>query len=76
MLIDQFEQLVVHCSRLFWRAFRERLGSAMREVIAHERPAHGPERLLHGGNLNHNVGAVPVVLDHFLNTANLTFDAA
>ena len=76
MLIDQVEQLVVHNSRLFWRAARDCLGRAMREVISHQRPPDRPQSFLCRRDLNHDVGAIAVFFDHLLNAADLPFDAS
>jgi hypothetical protein len=46
------------------------------KVITHERPSNGSECLLSRSNLGENIRAIPIVFDHALNTANLTFNSA
>src|SRR5580704_15162517 len=46
----------------------------MMQMIAHQVSAHATERFLDAGYLHHDVGAVAVVFDHFLQTADLAFD--
>ena len=46
----------------------------MLEVIAHEFAANGPQRFVRGRDLRQDIGAVAIVLDHFLQAADLPFD--
>jgi len=46
VLVNHFEQFVVHGAGLLAAAF-QRLGGAMAKVIPHEGPANSPQRLLH-----------------------------
>jgi len=48
----------------------------MLEMVAHEAAAHGAKGFLNRGNLHHDVGAVPVALNHTSEASNLAFDAA
>src|SRR5687768_6504121 len=45
-------------------------------MISHELPRHAPQRLLDRSHLRHDVGAVPILLNHLLQSAHLPFDAA
>ena len=46
------------------------------QVIAHQISRDATQRFLHAGDLRDDVGAVAIVFHHFLQSANLTFDAA
>src|SRR6185312_14352714 len=75
VLEDQFQQFVVHRFGLVRRSLRNRIGHAMMQVIAHQRPPDTPKRLLHRRDLLQNIGAIPVVLHHLLQAPDLPFDA-
>ena len=46
------------------------------EMIAHQVASDAAKRLLDAGDLGDDVGAVAIFFDHFLETANLAFNAA
>ena len=48
----------------------------MLEMVAHQVPRHTSERFLHRGDLGNDVGTIAVLLDHFLESADLAFDPA
>lgn len=48
----------------------------MAQVVAHELATYAPQGFLRGRDLHHDVCAVAVFLDHFLETTDLPFDAA
>jgi hypothetical protein len=43
-------------------------------MVVQERPASGTESLLHRRKLNQHIGAVPLFLDHLLQTPHLALD--
>jgi hypothetical protein len=47
----------------------------MLQMVAHELTADRSQCLVHGRDLRHDVGAIAIVVDHFLQPAHLTFDA-
>ena len=47
----------------------------MLQVVTQELAACSTQRLLYGGDLEQNVGAVALRLDHVLQAANLALDA-
>ena len=53
----------------------DRRGDALLQVVPHELLADAPQRFMHGGDLNEHIGAIPILLNHFLEAANLTLDA-
>ncbi len=48
----------------------------MMQMIAHQVSRYAAERFLDTGYLGDDVGAVAIVFDHLLQTADLTFDSA
>ena len=76
MPVDQFEQLFVHGFGLFLLATSQSFGGAMVQMILHQIASDAAERFLDGGDLRDDVGAVAVFFDHFLQAADLAFDAA
>jgi hypothetical protein len=44
-------------------------------MVPHQLATHCTQRLLRGGNLNHDVRAVAVFLDHLLKPPNLAFQS-
>jgi len=46
------------------------------QVISQQSFSYSAQCLLHGGDLNHNVRAVPLFFDHFLQPADLPFNPA
>jgi len=75
MFVDQIEKLFVHLRRLLFIAIPNRLGRTMMQMISQQRLPYPAQRLLHGGDLNHDVSAVPLLLDHLLEPANLPFNS-
>jgi hypothetical protein len=45
-------------------------------MILQQQLAHAPQRLLHRRNLDQNIGAIAVLVDHPLQPTHLAFDAA
>jgi hypothetical protein len=76
MLVNQIEKFFVHCGSLLFIPVPNRLGCAMMQVIPEQRLPYPAQRFLHGGDLNHNVGAVAVFFDHLLKPSNLPFDSS
>jgi hypothetical protein len=74
--VDQFEQLVVHRLRFLFFPATQSFGGAMMQVIAHQISRDATQGFLHAGDLRDDVGAIAVVFHHFLQSANLAFDAA
>ena len=68
VLVDEFEQFVVHRGR-FGRSLGDSLGCAMLQVVLHEGAAHTTQCFLHGGYLNDDVSAVAIILHHLLNAS-------
>jgi hypothetical protein len=75
MGVHEVHELIVHPVRLV-PAGVYRPGRAMLLVVPHQLAAHATKRFVDGGDLREDVGAVPVVIDHLLKSAHLTFDAA
>src|SRR5690554_3635204 len=73
--VHEVDELVVHRLGLLL-ARADGGGGAVAEVVAHELLADAPERLVDGGDLGHDVGAVPVLLDHTLEAPDLPLDPA
>ena len=48
----------------------------MVQVVAHQVSGYAAEGFLDAGDLRDDVGAVAIVFDHFLEAADLAFDAA
>ncbi len=71
--IQQLHQFVVHGLRLFGTGHDRSCGAVL-QVIAHQFAANRPQGLVHRGDLRHDVGAVAVVVDHFLEPAHLALD--
>src|SRR5256885_9173335 len=46
------------------------------QVVLHQVAGDTPQRFLDGSNLGNDVGAIAVLLDHFLQAAHLALDAA
>src|SRR6185437_251860 len=76
MLIDQVEKLFVHVGSLLFVAAPDRLRRTMMQVVSEQRLPYPAQRFLHRGDLNHDIGAVAVFLDHLLKPANLAFDSS
>src|ERR1700680_4201548 len=76
VLVDNVQQFVVHRLPVLRRAGVERMGGAVRKMIAHQGVGHGAQRLLRRGDLSENVRAVAIVLNHALDSANLSFNPA
>ena len=79
-LSDMFEkeigQLFVHPLAAVAVAGADSVGGAVLEMVAQEDLGHGAQRLLDRGELDERVGAVALLFDHPLDTADLSFDAA
>ena len=76
MRVDQFEQLVIHRLGLLLLAAAQNLRGAVVQVIAHQISRHAAQRFLHAGHLRDDVRTVAVFLNHFLQAADLPFNAA
>ena len=46
------------------------------QVISHQIAGHAAQGLLHAGHLRDDVGTIAIVFHHFLQAADLPFDAA
>jgi hypothetical protein len=75
MRVDHFQQFVVHGFGLFFLVAAQGFGGAMVHMIAHQVSGHAAKRFLNAGDLRDDVGAIAIAFDHFLQAANLTFDA-
>lgn len=76
MPVDQVQEFFVHVRRPLLTAATNRFRRAMMQMIPQQRLPYSAQCLLHGRDLNHDIGAIPVLLDHFLEPANLAFDSA
>ena len=74
--VNRFEQFVEHCFRFCFLAAAQRFSGAVTQVIAHQVAGDTAERFLDAGDLRDDVGTVAIFFDHFLEAANLAFDAA
>jgi hypothetical protein len=74
--VDGFQQLIEHCFGFGFLSATQRFGGAVMQVIAHEISCDASQSFLHAGDLGDDVGAVAIFFDHFLQAANLAFDAA
>jgi len=54
----------------------EGLGGAMAQMILHQVARYPAQRFLNGSDLGDDVRAIAVFLNHFLQAADLPFDAA
>src|ERR1700676_75728 len=75
VLVNEFEELLVHRFGFGGLAAFQGFGGAMMQVILHQVARYAAQRFLHRGNLRDDVRAVAVGVDHFLQAANLPFDA-
>lgn len=75
MLVNQIEELLVHGRRLLLIAVPNGAGRAVVQVIPQQRFPYSAQRFLNGGDLNHDIRAVSLLLDHLLEPANLAFDS-
>ena len=48
----------------------------MSQVILKQTARYFAQGLMYGGNLNENVGAIPIFFNHSLKSSNLAFDTA
>ena len=76
VLVDNIQQFVIHRLPVLRRAGVEHMGGAVRKMIARQGAGNGAQRLLRRGDLSENVRAVAIVLNHALDSANLTFNPA
>lgn len=74
--VNQSNQFVVHRGRSLGIAAADGLGGTVLEMILHQISGHAAQGFLHGGDLDDDVRAVAVILDHFLQAANLAFNSA
>jgi hypothetical protein len=74
--VDGLEQFVEHGFGFGFLAAAEGFGGAVVEMIAHQISGDAAESFLHAGDLGDDVGAVAIFFDHFLEAADLAFDAA
>lgn len=75
MPINEIEEFFVLVGSLLFAAAANGLIRTMVKMVAHQGPADAAKRFLDGRDLNHDVGAIALVFNHFLETANLSFDA-
>ena len=75
MGIDQAEQLIVHGVGFRFLGRPQRLRGAVVQVIFHQIARDTTQRFLRGGNLHDDVCAIAVIGNHFLQAADLAFDA-
>jgi len=73
--VHEIHNLIVHGIRP-GSASADRPGRAVLQVVPHQLTADSAERFVDRGDLGQNVGAVSVLFDHLLKTAQLTLDAA
>jgi hypothetical protein len=76
MRVDHFQEFVVHGFGFFFFVAAQGFGGAMVQVVAHQIAGYAAEGFLDAGDLRDDVGAVAIVFDHFLEAADLAFDAA
>jgi hypothetical protein len=74
--VDSFEQFVEHGFGFGFLSAAQSFGGAVVEVIAHEISGDAAQSFLDAGDLGDDVGAVAIFFDHFVEAANLAFDAA
>jgi len=74
--VDHFQQLVVHSFGFFFFVAAHGFRGAVVQMIAHQVSGDAAQGFLDAGDLGDDVGAVAVVFDHFLEAADLAFDAA
>ena len=75
MSVHEIHNLIVHGIR-FDSASPDRPRRTVLQVVPHQLAAHAAERFVNRGDLGEDVGAVSILLHHFLKTANLPLDAA
>lgn len=73
--VDGFEQFVEHGFGFGFLAAAQRFCGAVMEVIAHEISRDASQSFLDAGDLRDDIGAVAILFNHFLEAANLAFDA-
>ena len=73
--VHEVDQFIVHRFGLF-RSSLDGRGRTMFQVVPHELSPHTTQRLLHGRDLRQDVGAVAILVDHFLQSTHLPFDAS
>lgn len=76
MFEDQFEQFFILLCCLLLIAAANCCGGTVLKMISHQRPADSAKRLLNGSDLNDDIGTIAFLLNHFLEAANLTLNAA
>ena len=74
MSVHEIDQLIVHSVRLD-AAGPDSAGRAVFQVVPHQLTADAAERFVDRGDLGENVGAVSILFDHLLKTAQLPLDA-
>jgi hypothetical protein len=75
MSVHEINNLVVHAVRLD-AAGPDGAGRAVFQVVPHQLAADSAESFVDRGDLGENVGAVSILFDHLLKTAQLPLDAA
>lgn len=75
MLVNQFQQFLIHCGILGRASAGKRFSGAMLEMVLHQIARHAAQGFVHGSNLRDDVSAIAIVVYHFLQPADLAFDA-
>jgi len=76
MGIDELQELVIHSFRFFFFSAPQCFRGAMLQMVAHQIPRDPSQRLLHRGDLGDDVGAIAILFDHLLESADLALDPA
>jgi len=75
MASEEVDQLAIHSVRLLRRVLNGVRG-AMAQMVLEQPAGDLAKRLVHGGNLDENVGAITIFFNHSLKSADLSFDAS
>ena len=75
MSVHEIDNLIVHGIRPD-SASTDRPSRAVLQVIPHQLTPDSAKRFVNGRDLGEDIGAVSILLHHFLKTANLPLDAA
>jgi hypothetical protein len=76
VFVDEIEKFRCHGGRFFSAPFAKSSRRAVLEMILHQTTADSPERFLHGGDLDQDIGTVTIFLNHPLQPAHLTLNPA
>src|SRR5215469_4203804 len=76
VLVNHFEQLIVHILLFVLRTALDRMRHAVLKMIAHQGTRNGAESLVRGRKLCEDVHTVAILFHHPLYAPKLTFDPA